>query len=108
MPWTLHLPGRDVDVAAELPLKLWAEVEKETGVQWIDAAARPLTNAWVAVLITEKAAAHFGIEPPALTAANVLEVWEYKPDEPEDFPTSGSPTDKAEDSLPGAAPTTTS
>ena len=66
MPWILHLPERDIDVAAEVPLRVWAEIERETGIQWVESASRPLANAWVACLLADKAAAHFGVEAPTL------------------------------------------
>jgi hypothetical protein len=88
MPWIIHLPDVDVDVE-DVPLSVFAEVEKQTGVSWFNAAGRPLQNASVACLLVSLVAEQRSVEAPTLTPKSVFQIVEFVEEKPEDFPTPG-------------------
>ncbi len=90
MPWILHLPDHQVNLETDVDLDIWAQIEKETGQQWIYCLGQPLQNAGVAGMIAALVTQRLGVECPRLTATTAVEMFKFEPEDPQDFPTSGT------------------
>lgn len=98
MPYYFRSGGKQVSVD-DMPLSVYADIEKSTGVAWYDLTTVPPRHAAAAEQLAKACAAHLGVECPDLTPKRLVDVFVIE--EAEDLPTEwtdGMPDPKAEGS----------
>ena len=79
MPFYFKHSGKQIDLE-DLPLTRWVTIQEQTGRQWHEVlGANVLGDAKVASAVAEQAAAELGIELPALSLRQMLDVIVFQP-----------------------------
>ena len=65
----------------DLPLSVFKDIAKTTGVRWLEIWATPCEDAWAAELLIGAACERWGIEPPELTAGMLVQIMTFDKDE---------------------------
>lgn len=96
MPVMFRLEGQELDLD-DMPLDVYADIEKETGVPWYRLTANPMAHAAAVVVLVKKCAERLGVEPPAtLTPKLLVDMFEVvsEPNLPTEY-NEGIPDPKA-------------
>lgn len=98
MPIIFHHDDHELDVD-DVPLSVYAEIEKSTGVAWYQLTANPMRHAAAGEELAKACAKQLGVELPALTPKLLVKVFEIRQGEnrPTEFD-EGMPDPKAPDS----------
>jgi hypothetical protein len=66
--------GKSINVE-DVPLSVFADIEKETGISWTDIWGAPAANATSAVMFLEAVAQILGVECPELTPKTIMQIF---------------------------------
>ena len=85
----------------DVPLSVYADIEKETGVAWFDLSVSPMRYAAAGAMLAAACAKQLGVELPEMTPRTLVDVFNLRESEsrPTEW-TDGMPDPKAEDSDP--------
>lgn len=96
MPWIFSYDGHDVDIE-DLPLTVYAEIQKTTGVAWYEVGSQPMKDPGAAIMLADACADAAGVELPTLTPKLLVSLFAFRADEnrPEQY-VDGVPDPKAQ------------
>lgn len=100
MPIMFKLDGQELDID-DVPLSVYAEIEKATDVPWYRLAANPMQHAAAGEQLAKACAKQLGVDLPAMTPKVLVQVFEIVTGDnrPTEY-SEGMPDPKAEGSEP--------
>lgn len=86
MPWIFEYDGKSIDIE-DLPLSVYADIQKETGTFWAEVGASPFRNPQAALMLIDACSAELGVEVPTVTPKTLVTLFrlDETPNRPEQY-----------------------